>query len=90
MAIKIRAITFQELETLERWQRSDDIVRYRRARILRLSEANWKCPAIAEALGLHVETVRQTIKDFNKGGIAAIAPRPRSGGRPGSQSTPKK
>jgi len=32
-------------------------------------------------LGLHAETVRQTIKDFNTGGISAITPRPRSGGR---------
>lgn len=90
MAIKVRAITPQESETLERWQRLDDIVRYRRARILQLSEANWKCRIIAEALGLHVETVRQTIKDFNQGGVAAIAPRPRSGGRPGKRSTTPK
>jgi len=81
MAIKVRAITSQESEILDRWQRLDDVVRYRRARMLRLSEANWKCPAIAQVLGLHVETVRQTIKDFNQGGVATIAPRPRSGGR---------
>ena len=90
MTIRIRLITEQESEVLERWQRLDDIVRYRRARMLRLAEANWKCVAIAEALGLHVATVRQTIKDFNKGGIAALAPRPRSGGRLGGQSTPQK
>jgi transposase len=81
MAIKVRPITPEESEILDQWQRSDDIVRYRRARILRLSEANRQCPAIAEVLGLHVETVRQTIKDFNEGGIPAITPRPRSGGR---------
>lgn len=68
----------------------DDMVRYRRARILRLSEANWKCRAIAEALGLHVETVRQTIKGFSQGGVAALSPRSRSGGRPGNQSTAPK
>jgi hypothetical protein len=74
MAIKARTITPQESETLDRWQRLDDIVRYRRGRILRLSEADWKYPILAEALGLHVETVRQTIKDFNEGGIATLAP----------------
>jgi hypothetical protein len=68
MAIKARTITPQESETLDRWQRLDDIVHYRRGRILRLSEADWKYPILAEALGLHVETVRQTIKDFNEGG----------------------
>ena len=86
MAIKVRSITSQESEILDGWQRSDDIVRYRRARMLRLSEANWRCPGIARALGLHVESVRLIIKLFNKGGIPAILPRPRSGGRPGRLS----
>ena len=81
MTIKIRSITPEESETLDRWQRADDVVGYRRARILRLSEAGWKCAEIAKALGLHVETVRQTIKDFNEGGVPALAPQPRSGGR---------
>jgi transposase len=82
MAIKVRTITLEESKSLDRWQRSDDIVRYRRARILRLSEANWKCPAIAEVLAIHAATVRLVIKAFNEGGIPAITPRPRSGGRP--------
>jgi transposase len=84
MAIKVRPITREESETLDRWQRTDNIVRYRRARILRLSEAKWRCPVIAQALGLHEETVREVITAFNEGGIAAIRPRPRSGGRPPS------
>lgn len=81
MTIKVRHITPQESETLDNWQRADDIVGYRRARILRLSEMGFKCAHIAEVLGLHVETVRWTIKAFNKGGVAAITPQPRSGGR---------
>ena len=81
MTIKVRTITPEEADKLDHWQRADDVVSYRRARILRLSAAGWQCRAIGEALGIHVETVRSTIKDFNKGGIAAIAPRPRSGGR---------
>jgi transposase len=82
MAIKVRSITAEESEILDRWERGDNIVCYRRARILRLSEADWRCPAMAEVLALHVETVRWTIKAFNKGGIEAITPQPRSGGRP--------
>lgn len=81
MTIKIRTITAAESATLDQWQRSADVVRYRRARILRLAEQAWQSGPIAEVLGLHVDTVRQTLKDFNQGGIAAIAPRPRSGGR---------
>lgn len=81
MAIKVRTITSEESETLEHWQRADNVVGYRRARILRLSAAGWGCPEIADVLGIHVETVRETIKTFNEGGIPALAPRPRSGGR---------
>jgi len=81
MTIKVRTLTPDEAGILDHWQRADDVVSYRRGRILRLSAAGWQCSTIAEALGLHVETVRSTIKAFNEGGIAAIAPRPRSGGR---------
>jgi transposase len=81
MAIQVRTITFEESETLDSWQRADSVVGYRRARILRLSEAGWGCPDIARVLGIHAETVRETIKTFNEGGLTAITPRPRSGGR---------
>ena len=90
MTIKVRAITSQESGTLDHWQRSDNVVGYRRARILRLSEAGWNCAAIAEVLGLHIETVRETINEFNEGGVTAIAPQARSGGRLGRLSTPMK
>ena len=82
MAIRVRSITAEESEILDRWQRGDNLVCYRRARILRLSEADWRCPAIAEVLALQVDTVRWTIKTFNEGGVEAITPQPRSGGRP--------
>ena len=82
MTVQVRPITRRESEILDRWQRLDDIVLYRLARILRLSEAKWNCLVIARALVLHVETVRQVIRAFNKGGIPAITPNPRSGGRP--------
>ena len=82
MTIHIRKITEKEQETLDHWERVDDVVKYRRARMLRLSEMGKVSGEIAEVLGVHVETVRETINAFNEGGIAAITPRPRSGGRP--------
>ena len=80
MTIKIRPITSEESKILDHWQRADNVVGYRRARMLRLAEDDWKCADIASALGKHVDTVRQTITQFNEGGIPDIAPRPRSGG----------
>ena len=82
MAIRVRSITAEESEILDRWERGDNIVCYRRARILRLTETDWRCPAIAEVFAHHVDTVRWAIKTFNEGGIEAITPQPRSGGRP--------
>ena len=80
MTIRVRPITAEESDVLDHWQRADSVVAYRRARILRLSEAGWQSGDIADVLGLHVETVRQILKDFNKGGTSPIAPLPRSGG----------
>jgi len=88
MTIRARPITGEESEVLDQWQRSDGVVGYRRARMLRLSGAGWKSADIAQALGVHVETVRQTIKDFNEGGVPSIAPRLRSGGRKARLHTP--
>ena len=87
MAIKVRTLTETERKTLRGWQRSDSVVRYRRARIIFLSEMDWKCPAIAEVLGTHAETVRNAIQQFNEGGVNAITPRPRSGGPQGGKLT---
>lgn len=80
MTIRVRPITGEESDVLDHWQRADNVVGYRRSRILRLSEAGWRSGDIAQALGVHVATVRQTITDFNKGGIDQLAPQPRSGG----------
>ena len=69
MIIKVRTLTEVERETLLRWQRSDNVIRYRRARMLFLSGKDWKCPEIGEVLGIHTETVRDTIQQFNEGGL---------------------
>ncbi len=84
MTIKIRALSTHEQRALAHWQRGDDAVRYRHARVLLLASKTWTCDRIAEALGLHVETVRHLIEAFNQGGLEAVTPRPRSGGRPPS------
>ena len=57
-------------------------MRYRHARVLLLASQTWTCDRIAEALGLPVNTVRHLIETFNQGGLEAVTPRSRSGGRP--------
>ena len=79
---RVRPTTAEESEILDRSGRGDNIVCYRRARILRLSEADWRCPAIAEVLPLHVGPALWAIEAFNEAGIEAIPPQPRSGSRP--------
>jgi len=81
VAIYVREITPEEEQTLKEWERSYNLVAYRRARILHLSAECYKCPVIAKFLGINVETVRECIKAFNQGGIPAITPLPPSGGK---------
>jgi hypothetical protein len=77
MAISVRSITAEQTEILDRRERGDTVACYRRARIVRISEADWPCRASAEALALHVESARWTIKTSNRGGIESItAPEP--------------
>lgn len=89
MTIKVRTLTEAERETLLQWQRSDNVIRYRRARMLFLSAKGWKSPEIGDVLGIHAETVRDTIQQFNEGGLEAITPRPRSGGPQGGKLSDK-
>ncbi|MHB0859355.1 MAG: helix-turn-helix domain-containing protein [Anaerolineae bacterium] len=82
MTIRVRSVHNEERQTLEQWERAAGVVAYRHARALLLSAHGQPCARIAEALGLHVQTVRDLIKAFNAGGPDAGSPRPRSGGRP--------
>ena len=81
MTIKIGTLSILEQRTLTHWQHGDDAVRYRHARVLLLASQTWTYDRIAEALGLHVNMVRHLIEAFNQGGLEAVTPRPRSGGR---------
>lgn len=53
-----------------------------RLEMLRLADAGWAIPRIAQHLGLHHQTVRRQIKRFLAGGFAAVPDHPRSGRPP--------
>jgi transposase len=53
-----------------------------RLEMLRLSDAGWSVPHIAQHLGLHEQTVRRYVKAFLAGGFDGLAPRPHPGRPP--------
>ncbi len=51
-----------------------------RLEMVRLSDAGWSVPKIAQHLGAHEHTVRAWIKAFLAAGFAALSNKPRGGG----------
>src|SRR3990172_8771756 len=76
-----RSLTDEECRQLSLWQHAGRTVLYLRARILLLAESEATATAIAHMLGVHVQTVRKTLRRFGTAGLSAVAPR-RQPGRP--------
>lgn len=53
-----------------------------RLEMLRLGDAGWSVPHIAQHLGLHEQTVRRYVKAFLRGGFDSLTPRPHPGRPP--------
>lgn len=87
LAIRLRPLTDEERETLEKRTRSrtDEARAVERARIVLLASEGLLVPAIAERLGLESAWVRVWIKRFNADGLSGLRDRPRSG-RPATYS----
>ncbi len=73
---KIRPLSSDELMILLSWEQADNVNAYIRARILQLSQKEWPYEEIATAMGVTAAMVQELIREFNQGGVAAIAPRP--------------
>jgi hypothetical protein len=74
--MKVRPITFDELEILFFWERADNVEGYMFSRIIQLSHHGWPEQEISLAMGVPSDFVLQVISTFNAGGIPAIAPKP--------------
>jgi len=74
-----RPLTDEERAQLRAWQDSRRTSLYIRARIVFLAERTANAAAIARALGVHVQTVRKTLRRFHAAGLAGIALKPRLG-----------
>jgi transposase len=75
MWLYARRPTDTEQPQLEQLARSGDTITYRHARIVLLSLAGQKVPAIQAALGLSDRTVRDTLRRFNARGPQALVRR---------------
>jgi transposase len=84
MAIRVRAMTSDEIEAIERLARSrtEPARAVERARMIWLARGGGKAPAIAKELGVVPATVRLWIKRFNAEGVEGLQDRPRSGHPP--------
>jgi len=84
MALRVRVMTPEEIETVERLARSrTEAVRLvQRARIIRLARQGMLAPAIAKEVRLCEPAVRLWIERFNAQGIEGLADESRSGRPP--------
>jgi transposase len=74
-----RSLTDEERVELLSWQHSKRTSEYIRARTLLLAESAPSATAIAEALGIHVQTVRDALRRFAAEGLAGAKPKPGPG-----------
>ena len=74
-------LTDQQRQDLRQRTRQAGIAPSTRDRLemVRLSDAGWSVPKIAQHLGQHEQTVRAWIKAFLTGGFAALSNKPRGG-----------
>jgi len=87
MAIRVRALTSEEREAIARLSqaRTEAACLVERAKIVWLSSKGQRVKTIAQALGLHPQTVRDRLKRFNAEGLAGLQDKPRPG-RPATYS----
>ena len=81
MTIKLRALSTEEQDTIDKFAHSRTAAArfVERARIILLAHQGHWVPAIAHQLQLTAITVRIWLKRFNAAGLAALPDKPRSG-----------
>lgn len=81
MALRLRALTDEEQEKIERLVRAQSapVRLVRRARIMQLAKQGLTVPAIAQRLGVSEKAVRQRLERFAVAGLAGLDDAPRSG-----------
>jgi transposase len=85
MTIRLRAMTDEEVETIQRWasSRTAEARLVERAKVIRFAHEGRLGKAVAEELGLNPATVRKWLKRFNAKGLEGL----RDAERPGKPPT---
>lgn len=81
MLLHARLLTDAERQHVEKLVRSADAVTHRRARIVLLSTEGRRVAEIVAATGLSEKTVRNTLRAFNRTGVASLPRRKAPGAR---------
>ena len=80
MCLYARDLSISEGQQIQRiLRRSTSRVKVRREQVVLASNQGYKVPAIAELVHYSEHHVRTIIKEFNKHGLKALEPKPRSG-----------
>ena len=74
-----RSLSEEERAVLASWQRSPKRVAFLRARTILLAESEGSASEIARVLGVHPQTVRETLRKFESAGLAGVEPMPHPG-----------
>jgi transposase len=84
MTIRLREMTDEEVETIQRWanSRTAEARLVERAKIIRVAREGKRGKAVAEEVGLNPATVRKWLKRFNETGFAGLRDAERPGKPP--------
>ena len=82
-ALYVRSLTAAEYAAVQKAMRCSNTITHRRARIVALSEAGRRVAEIAQAVGMHAQSVRRVIRAVNARDLMAVLyPKPQQTGRP--------
>lgn len=84
MALRVRDLTGEEEQKIQRWARSrtEPARLVERAQMIALSREGLKVPAIARQVGVSEANVRRWIRRFNDAGVEGLEDLPRPGSPP--------
>jgi hypothetical protein len=84
MTIRLREMTDEEAETIQRWanSRTAEARLVERAKVIRVAREGKRGKAVAEEVGLNPATVQKWLKRFNETGFAGLQDAERPGKPP--------